>query len=443
MNTFLKPIPNPRTIRYSPENLEKIIILDDDTPLTIEHVISLIQIIFETENFINFAEQQILNSGIQFNTIVDFMKLFDDFFNEKLNPNSGLDHNLRSSILLEFENFQKYKINFFKEYTRYFTSNKINKNAVHWPNPTGKYPGTTEGANLVIENFNLVDKHTPIGSAGSCFADEMAYYFQKKGYNYVITERLGNNSEDSIPNSCAAWGVLFNTPSFMQVAERAFGEADFPPLIDRIVMDDIVYYHDPYRENVVADSPETIHLLRSQHVAAARKAFETCEVFIITLGLNECFQNIYDGTIVSRNPKNVSSSSLLNHKILTLQENIDCLQRFLDIIRVHNPTFKLIVTVSPVPFMATGRADTMHVITANTHSKSVLRVAAEEFVNRNENVWYFPAYEVVTVATRDPWEDDLRHVKRSTVARVMRTFERMYVKGIDPRLDDEIDRITD
>ena len=75
------------------------------------------------------------------------------------------------------------------------------------------------------------------------------------------------------------------------------------------------------------------------------------------------------------------------------------LQRFLDVIRAHNPDLQLIVSVSPIPFLATGRADKYHVVAANCLSKAVLRVAAEEIVKRNEGVYYFPSYELVTTCT--------------------------------------------
>lgn len=441
MNRFLKTLPVSDQKRYELETFDDIILLSDSDPLTKAHINALIDVIFQTDSFRNFARQQIEQSNLSFQNIRDFFNLFDDFFKKKIYDEEVKDKALLSALIFEFEQYKIYRMRLETEISRYFVSSKKNKNSVFWPDPTGNHPADLEGANLAIDNIGIINKETPIGSAGSCFADEIAYYLQKNEYNYIVTEVLNKNQK--YPNSCAAWGVLFNTPSFMQIAERAFGVTDFPPLIDKMGEKENTYFHDPYRENVFASDPSYIHFMRQEHISAARQVFEQCEVFIITLGLNECFQNIHDGSVVSRNPKNSSSFTLLNHKILTVEENVQCLQRFLDIIRTHNPNFKLIVTVSPVPFMATGRADEMHVVTANTHSKSVLRVAAEEFSNRNENVWYFPAYEVVTVATRDPWEPDLRHVKRSTVARVMRTFERMFVKGVDPRLEDEIDRIVD
>ena len=103
------------------------------------------------------------------------------------------------------------------------------------------------------------------------------------------------------------------------------------------------------------------------------------------------------------------------------------MQAFLDILRNYNPTAQVIVTVSPVPFIATGLAATTHVVTANMHSKAVLRVAAEKFVHVNEGVHYFPSFEMVMHCLKDPWDADQRHIKPNAIKRIMSLFEEMYV----------------
>jgi hypothetical protein len=110
-----------------------------------------------------------------------------------------------------------------------------------------------------------------------------------------------------------------------------------------------------------------------------------------------------------------------------VEENLNELQRMLDILRHHNPEVELIVSVSPVPLHATFRGHEQHVIAANAHSKATLRVVAEEFCARNPGVHYFPSYEVVTQCAANPWEPDQRHVRREAVEQVMALFERMFV----------------
>jgi hypothetical protein len=80
-----------------------------------------------------------------------------------------------------------------------------------------------------------------------------------------------------------------------------------------------------------------------------------------------------------------------------------------------------------VPLHATFRAADTHVITANCHSKSTLRVAAEAFAARHPGVYYFPSYETVLHCTRNPWQADQRHVSAEAVDNVMSLFRRMFV----------------
>lgn len=92
-----------------------------------------------------------------------------------------------------------------------------------------------------------------------------------------------------------------------------------------------------------------------------------------------------------------------------------------------NPDLKLIITVSPVPFHATFRGSDNHVVSANCHSKSMLRVVAEEFSKRHPDVWYFPSYESVMYCTKNPWGEDKRHVSEEAVQKVMTLFSRMFL----------------
>lgn len=87
-------------------------------------------------------------------------------------------------------------------------------------------------------------------------------------------------------------------------------------------------------------------------------------------------------------------------------------------------TFRVLLTVSPVPLTATYTED--HVLLATTYSKSVLRAVVGAFCDKNENIAYFPSYEMVTA----PWsrgiffDSNLRTVNPSGVAIVMKTFLR-------------------
>ena len=75
-----------------------------------------------------------------------------------------------------------------------------------------------------------------------------------------------------------------------------------------------------------------------------------------------------------------------------------------------------------------NRAKEKHVIAANTHSKSVLRITAEQLVANNEDVYYLPSYELVMECIEDAWEIDTRHVKKTTVEQVVAMFKQIFIK---------------
>jgi hypothetical protein len=72
------------------------------------------------------------------------------------------------------------------------------------------------------------------------------------------------------------------------------------------------------------------------------------------------------------------------------------------------------------------------VLTATTYSKSVLRVAVETVVHQNEDVDYFPSYEIITgpQSRGRYFAEDLRSVLPDGVAQVMKIFGRHYLHEV-------------
>jgi hypothetical protein len=106
----------------------------------------------------------------------------------------------------------------------------------------------------------------------------------------------------------------------------------------------------------------------------------------------------------------------------TVAEVASDLQAFIHRLLRVNPSARVILTVSPVPLIATY--EDRHVLVSTTYSKSVLRVAAEEVCQHNAQCAYFPSYEIITGNyTRSAYyDDDLRSVKQQGVDHVMRLF---------------------
>jgi hypothetical protein len=107
------------------------------------------------------------------------------------------------------------------------------------------------------------------------------------------------------------------------------------------------------------------------------------------------------------------------------------LRAFCEAIRSVNPTVRILLTVSPVPLIATY--ESRHVLVSTTWSKSVLRVAAGDATAHFDFVDYFPSFELISSATgpRNYYASDLREVEDIGVAHVMRSFARHYVDGLE------------
>jgi hypothetical protein len=98
-------------------------------------------------------------------------------------------------------------------------------------------------------------------------------------------------------------------------------------------------------------------------------------------------------------------------------------------LRAVNPEARVILTVSPVPLIAT--AEPRHVLVSTIASKSVLRVACEKIVKACKGVAYFPSYEIVTggFGKTSYFAEDCRSVTEDGVAHVMRVFMRHHVRN--------------
>jgi GSCFA family len=98
------------------------------------------------------------------------------------------------------------------------------------------------------------------------------------------------------------------------------------------------------------------------------------------------------------------------------------LQQFVSQLLSINPNAKIILTVSPVPLIATY--ENQHVLVSTTYSKAVLRAAAGEITKAYPHCDYFPSYEIITgnYNRGQYFEDDLRSIKQEGVDHVMRLF---------------------
>jgi hypothetical protein len=280
-----------------------------------------------------------------------------------------------------------------------------------------------------------------IASAGSCFAQHIAQRLQQRGFDYMVAETAHPLLPADVAQTygygvySARYGNVYTGRQMLQLLHRAYGR--FNPRDN--IWEENARFLDPYRPAIQPDgfaTREEFELDRQQHFAAVRRAIETMDVFIFTLGLTECWAAVSDGAIYPMCPGTLGGQfDPARHMLLnfSVADVVSDMHSFIREVRALNPGAKFVLTVSPVPLAAT--AEDRHVLLSTVYSKSVLRIAAEELA-KLPNVAYFPAYEIVTGAfSRGRYfSDDLRGVTADGVDHVMRIFFRHLTSGGDEQM---------
>lgn len=271
---------------------------------------------------------------------------------------------------------------------------------------------------------------TPIASMGSCFAREIRKVLLDQGYNYITEE----TDHPASVHASAAWERTYNTFSMRQIFEYTF--ETWQPEVRWWICPESRQVQDPYRRIIVYESLEAAETDFARHREHSRRALEGAEVLILTLGLTEIWEDREDGSVIclpsGPYPKEGGDMGRYRFRVSRYGENLENLERIHGIMAHHNPACKLLITVSPVHLWATFRRD-LDVISASCNSKSTLRAAADEFVVRHDNVYYFPAFEMATIyqpITGKTWfKDDTKenfHVNKKTVRFIMEQFFRIF-----------------
>ncbi len=274
----------------------------------------------------------------------------------------------------------------------------------------GRYPETSEflgdleslirnhiAVNLK-EETKFIDKQTSYFTMGSCFARNLGRALSKSGYashHMDIAEHINTT-----------------------FANRMF--------IDWIAGCDIdAAVEDRIRELLPSGWSNADMLFR----------IANSDVFILTLGVASAFFDRETGDFVLPRPSMLNSRALAERYLFrptTVKENVDNVLHMIEFVRSIAPEIKIVVTVSPVPMLASF--DSESAVQADCLSKSTMRLVAHEVVNNSglENILYWPSFEIFRWAgsNASPYfaADDgaAWHVSESKVDGTVKAFVGMF-----------------
>lgn len=266
---------------------------------------------------------------------------------------------------------------------------------------------------------------------GSCFAQHFSRALVKRGFNWLDAEPAPDGVGEAEARAhnygifSARTANIYTTSLFLQWTKWALGHEDAPKIHwekdGRII--------DPFRPTIEPDgfgSVEEMLASRQGTIEAFRRAIMESNLFVFTLGLTESWWDKDGGFEYPACPGTIAGEfdpdkhEFVNQQYPEIRENLVKAIKLMREAREKGPRFLL--TVSPVPLVATNSGN--HVLVATMESKSILRAVAGNVAKSLSGVSYFPSYEIVNSAPfrGSFFEPNLRSVNPRGVDHVMRTF---------------------
>ena len=252
-----------------------------------------------------------------------------------------------------------------------------------------------------------ITPETRITAFGSCFAANISSWLHRRNF------RVLNKDEDASGAYVVSMGEgMVNSFVIRQQFEWAWENKVF----------DQPLWHGYKAEDFGHD--EDVRL-------ETRRIFDETDLFVLTFGLSEVWYDEPTGNVFWRTvPKQVHDPCRHKFRVSTVAENLENMCAIYDLIRKHRPDARMIFTLSPIPLIATFRD--VSCVSANSVSKSVLRVAMDELMRETKDdahLFYWPSYELITDVFRQPLKADNRHVEKRCLDFVMTLFEQSWCVG--------------
>jgi len=249
-------------------------------------------------------------------------------------------------------------------------------------------------------NFSKFDKITAIGS---CFASNFVKWFSTK---YDVNNANRNSYLIRFNEG------FVNTYSLLQQFEWA---------LEKKIPQNTLWYD---KQNKILEYDEEVR-------QSTNDLLVNTDHFIITLGLSEVCYHKDNGCVFWRAvPKDYFDYKIHGFRNTTVDENTSNLVELVRIIKKYNNSAKIIFTLSPIPLIASFR--NAPIIQSSLVSKSILRISIDNVLNRlcEEDLYYWPSYELINTLFPNKFESDGRHVQKCVLNFIMTLFEYCFTNNI-------------
>ena len=264
-------------------------------------------------------------------------------------------------------------------------------------------------------DFKLNHQHK-ILTIGSCFSDE-------------IGKRLTDLKFDGLINP---FGVIFNSHSIQNLIERSIHKKYFT--ITDVHQNGEEFFCFDVHSSFNALTKEAVLEELNSTINQVHDYIHSCDVLMITLGTSWIYEWKTSNQIVANCHK--VEAKQFEKRLLTTEDNLKSLELIVSDLKKINPTIRIITTVSPVRHTKDGMIE-------NNVSKARLLDALYQLSLQNNQVEYFPSYELVLDDLRDYrfFKEDLIHPSKQAVDYIWEKFSDTYFEQSTQTIIQKINKV--
>ena len=252
---------------------------------------------------------------------------------------------------------------------------------------------------------DLINHRDHILSIGSCFAEQMALFFQKRKIRV-----LSNPS-----------GIVYNPLSIARLLENLMEERMV--FREELFFRDGLYHHYQFHGSYSGTNADEVAEKMNASLKSASAQLRNSRFLILTLGTSWVYREKEMGEVVAnchKVPNMQFDKEWLSPAVLhkSLLKAFEALQQL-------RPDIKIIITVSPVRHLRDGAVE-------NSKSKAALLLTAAYLQHSlPDRVFYFPSYELMMDELRDYrfYGEDLVHPSAIATDYIIRRFAEVAFDG--------------
>lgn len=236
---------------------------------------------------------------------------------------------------------------------------------------------------------------------GSCFTEHMGNRLEKYGWN--VCENPS--------------GIVFNPNSIYKTIKRVVEHQSVQP--EELIEQDGLWHHWDFHSRMSHIYPNEAVRFMNESIHNAHHFIQQADWVLITLGT--AYQYFYKKHNYGVSNCHRVPATQFEKKLLDIEEIVFSIQDSIQLVRQINQKANFLLTISPVRHIKDG-------VVENNRSKARLIEAVHQCCN-NQDVIYFPAYELLIDVLRDYrfYDADLVHPNYAATQSVWEFFTKHFM----------------